>query len=186
MKNISLLVLVISMAHIANGQALITVNGEISPEVVTMNLNEELNIGLWGDGSIKVAAVFLLGLAVGNEATLDISTVNILYPGIFKSVGWEYEEWITDFLNVENPCIAVLLSDPVMPPGIPRPLEGQLVEDIRLSPTNVGEITLILFDGDMSPIDSQSIDVQQTRVLVPEPVTIAMLGLGLMMLRRRR
>jgi hypothetical protein len=186
MRHTLFVVLAIAMAGIANGDYLITVNGELNPDPIIINVNDSLDIGLWGDGSILMG-VFYLGLDVGDDAVMDISSTNILYPGISKWVEWEYDEWTTDFLNVQNPCVLVQLSDPVMPPATPRPLEGQLIENIWLSPTNAGLITLRLFDGDGSPMDSEPIDVQQIYVTsIPEPMTIALFGLGALMLKRRR
>jgi hypothetical protein len=186
MRRVSILILVFSMAGIANAEVFITVDGEVNPDLITITVNDVLDIGLWGDGATEMG-LFYMGIEVGGAATLDISTVTILYPGLSKWVIWEEEQWIADYLGVEYPALNINLTDPVMPPETPAPLEGQLVENIWLSPTNVGVITLGLFDGDGVPMDSQPIDVQQIYVmLVPEPATIALLWLGVLMLRRRR
>jgi hypothetical protein len=181
MRRVLFLVLVSSIVGIANAGVLLTVNGKVDPGPLTGD--DILNIGLWGDGSIAVGSLFFMGLEVGSEATLDISTVNILYPGISKWVVWEDEAWIADYLNVQNPFIGIQLSDPVMPPETSRPLAGQLVDNILLSPQNTGVATLWLFDLDGIPIDSQLIGVQQ---VAPEPASLLIISIGTLFIGLRR
>jgi len=177
------------MAGTANAGALVTVNGEINPESVTISVNDTLNIGLWGDGSVKVGMSYILGLGIGSEAMLDISTVNILYTGMYKGIGWFGEDyiWASDILNIQNPFIVAEFSDPVMPPATPVSMDCQLFEDVWLSPTNSGLITLRLFNGDGEPEDAQLIDVMQIYVTsVPEPATLIIMSIGALFISLRR
>ncbi|MBN2020453.1 MAG: PEP-CTERM sorting domain-containing protein [Sedimentisphaerales bacterium] len=186
MRRISIFALVILMAGTASAGVFITVEGEMNPDPIVITINDVLDIGLWGDGEILVGGLFFMGVETGSPATFDISSVNILYTGWSKWVIYEEEQWIADYLDVEYPALNIQLSDPVMPPETPTPLLGQLVENIWLSPTTVGLITLNLFDGDGEPIDSEPIAVQQIYVLIPEPTTLVLLGLGALILKRRR
>jgi hypothetical protein len=176
MKKLLVLALVLAMAPLANAALLLSVDGVVDPPDTSIVVapSDILNIDIWGDGETAPGA-FYLGIYVDGPGTLDISQAVILYPGSATDI---YFEDLGGMLGTKEPVVHIELND--TPSSGPKaPLTGTLVNNILFHAEFAGDATLALFDGDGILLDTQVIHI-------PEPVTMVLLGLGGLMLRRRK
>lgn len=185
MKKLLVLMMVLGIAGAANAALLLSVDGQVNPPDSTIEIKESdwVTLDIWGDGATP-GGLFLVGLAVDAQgpATIDISSAQILYVGNANTDPYHFDDPETAaYLGLQNPFIALELVDIPAPPTLPNPLEGTLVDGIRLHCDGVGEVTVILMDGEGNILDTQVI-----HQIVPEPMTLGLLGLGGLFLRRRK
>jgi hypothetical protein len=176
MKKLLVLALVLSVASMANAAMLLSVNGVVDPPDTSIVVlpSDFLNIDIWGDGETAPGA-FYLGIYVDGPGTLDISQAVIHYPGSATDIYWED---LGGMLGTNEPLVHIELND--TPASGPKaPLTGTLVDQIMFHAEAMGDATLALFDGDGNLLDTQVIHI-------PEPITMVLLGLGGLMLRRRK
>jgi hypothetical protein len=181
MKKLLVLMMVLGIAGAANAALLISVDGVVDPPESEIELIESdwVTLDIWGDGQTD-PSTFFLGIDVQGPASLDLSQAEMLYTGNDALVDWlDYPE-IADMLGLQNPLVLLSLND-LPPVGTPKePLEGTLVDGIRLHCDGIGEVTVLLYDGDGVLLDTQVIHQ------IPEPMTLGLLGLGGLFLRRRK
>jgi hypothetical protein len=175
MKNILLVVVaVLTTATVANANLI-------------LNVDEATNtIGISGDGATAppIAAYLFV------EGPGSIAGGNMIYPGtlaayddleaIAADLGISLADTLAAFQNFLNkPSLAdlslITLADGAIPPA---PLQGLLVEGIGL--TRAGPVVLTLVSDDFATVYDTKI------ISIPEPLSIALLGLGGLFLRRRR
>jgi hypothetical protein len=94
-----------------------------------------------------------------------------LYPGS-RAIGPLLldDAQIADLLGVDNPFVHMELVDLVAPPQEPAPLDGSLVEGIQLTCMGVGDVTVVLLNGEGVPLDSLVIHQGARAVLQTAPV----------------
>jgi hypothetical protein len=185
MKKLLVLMMVLGIASAANAALLISVDGVVDPPDSSIEIMESdwVTLDIWGDG-VQPGGMFLLGLAVDAQgpASLDISGAQILYVGNANTDPWIFDDPDTAaYLGLQNMFVALELVDIPAPPTLPNPLEGTLVDGIRLHCDGPGEVTILLMDGEGTILDTQVI-----HQIVPEPMTLGLLGLGGLFLRRRK
>jgi hypothetical protein len=181
MKKLLVLMMVLGIAGAANAALLISVDGVVDPPESEIELIESdwVTLDIWGDGQTAPGS-FFMGIDVEGPASLDLSQAEMLYGGSDALVDWLDYPDIAALLGIQNPLVLASLND-VPPPGDPKaPLEGTLVDGIRLHCDGVGEVTVLLYDGDGVLLDKQVIHQ------IPEPMTLGLLGLGGLFLRRRK
>lgn len=183
MKKLLVLMMVLGIASAANAALLLSVDGVVDPPDSEIEIKESdwVTIDIWGDGATP-GGDFFLGIGVEGPASLDVANAQILYTGNQKGIaeGYAaYAPYIGGGVNV--PFYQVTLFDLVPPEQTQVPLEGTLVDGIRLHCDGVGEVTVILTD-----LDGQILDTQVIHQIVPEPMTLGLLGLGGLFLRRRK
>jgi hypothetical protein len=127
------------------------------------------SISITGDGSEPVG-YFFLGVEAGGS--LNIMGATIVYPGSQTAIYEMEEPDLAALMNVNNPFVYIELND-TPPSGPVAPLNGILVTGI------VGSGTIKLFDQSAE-------NMLASIVIVPEPMTMVLLGLGGLMLRRRK
>lgn len=166
MKKLVALVLVLGMASLANAALTIGVN----PAMDTVTIS--------GDGATTNVAAYLLVEGPG-----AIAGGTLVYQGSL-SVYQDVEAHAADlgmtvpevlaFFGVSDLSF-VTIADGAIPPAS---TEGVLVSGIGLTGTAPLVLTLMSDDG--------TITYNSVNVPIPEPITITLLGLGGLLLRRRR
>jgi hypothetical protein len=190
MKKLLVLMLVLATASAASAGIYISVDGVVDPpeSQVTLVISEHAVIDIWGDdvGGVPGAGTYLFGMRAGpGVLDLDDPMAQITYGGNKTSKAVYHDatedDGLAAMLGIVYPWMAVDLTDLVTPPDVPLPLLGKLVDLIDFHCIDEGDVTLVLMDGDGNVLDTQVIHQ------IPEPATIALLGLGgLALLRRRR
>ena len=185
MKNVLIVFTVLAMASVANAGFMISVNGVINPPASQINLkpSETAVIDIHGANNIigDAATLWLSlqgpGLINGNETTnrwanstsanlspADLAAVipilgDMGYPGVRDIVSM-------DILDTAEPFTAP---------------NGLLIDAIKLHCEGFGEVVLTLFNAaDLSQVGQ--VVIHQ----IPEPITLSLLGLGGLFLRRRK
>jgi hypothetical protein len=182
MKKVVITLVVLAVATGVNAALKISVNGVIDPpdSTVITYPSDLMIIDIWGDGQTPLGTFFLgINLAGGEYGSIDISAVTIPYPGNSKSIGWLDDPDVCALLGVKCPVLVIEFVDLVATPDIPKPLLGTLVDNIKFHCDGYNDVTLSLFDMDGILLDAQVIHI-------PDPITIALLGLGGLLVRRRK
>jgi hypothetical protein len=178
-KSLLILMLVLGLASAANANLLISVNGVVDPPEteVTLTPSQTAVIDIMGDGRATGVDFFLIPDATGN-----VSNGVMLYPGNLSSlITYTKGDGICDWLN-ENGYpgakSAVYMGFGNVPD--PMPLDGKLVDEIIFHCVAPGDSVLTLVSADLTTVE----DIQIIHN-IPEPMTIALLGLGGLALRRK-
>ena len=193
MKKLLIFMLVFGMASLANATLLISVDGVTDPvEEIILGPSDEVTIDIMGDGRDQPQDAFLIIQGLG-----AIAGYTMLYPGS-ASLYMELEEFAEGAGMTPEDLLAALgtaygyhgatdlsymnFADTTPMGGPYDPLSGKLVDDIIFHcEGGIGDVTLTLTDGEFAQVFDTQIIHQ-----IPEPATIALLGLGGLFLRRRR
>jgi len=117
---------------------------------------------------------YILGMS--GPGSLNIDNVTSQYPGDID-FSWLNDPEIADLLGIQNPMVGITVGD--LYPDPPLLLNYKLADNIIFTCEGWGNVTLALFDGEGALIDNLIITQ-------PEPATIALLGLGALLLRRKQ
>jgi len=188
MKKLLVVMLVLTMASVANAALWISVDGVVNPPdtSVTLNVSDTAIIDIYGDG-LTPGGVYYLGVhylwpdGPRDNGTLNIDSAVILYTGNQTHMLWNDLPEAAAYYGMENPLIEILLDD-LREPGDTNPLvplSGKLVDNIIFHCDSPHDVLLILGNGVGEQMDVQVIHQ-------PEPMTMALLGLGGLFLRRRK
>jgi hypothetical protein len=180
MKKLMIVTLMIGMASVANADLEISVNGIVYEDNHWLPMYGGRNdvIGIWGDGQTTPGAFFVGIDTWGSQfGSLDISGAEILYEGSEAGIVWVNDPDTASYCGIYNPFVGIWLYDFVPPEDPLGP--GMLVDQIIFHEYDIAIATITLFDESFYPLDSQVF-------FMPEPMTVVLLGLGSLMLRRRR
>lgn len=178
MKKLLVVLTVLAMATIANATIKISVNGVVDVPDTQINLNPSDTV-IIDIHATATAGTYLLIQGPGsiskggNFWAWEQSSVTIPSPDkpdlvpILEEMGFGN---ITELIGIE----IVDMSEPFTIPN------GKVIDGLVFHCTDYGEVTLTLFDADLGVLDAQMIHQ------IPEPVTMVLLGLGGLFLRRRK
>jgi hypothetical protein len=179
MKKSIIITLVMVITSIANAEMLISVNGVIDPPETQFFTGPSgiFTIDIWGDGQSE-QGLYWVGINRGDPASLNFDNATILYPGNSVEIGVIDDDELAQELGFNNIFAYFLLADTHSPPP---PLQGTLVDQILFHCEGFWppDATIMLLSEELSLMDTQVIHV-------PEPMTVVLLGLGGLMMRRRR
>ena len=170
MKNLLVLTLVLAMASVANAGLLISVDGIVDPPDSQVNINPSdvviLDIFATGD---QPGAGVVIGVTSGpGSVSMDQGTVNFVNPGVIMDMGAGFP-----------PFTSALFFDLAKPDPTFR-LEGLVADGVIFHCDGPEDVVLTLIDLDTG-------EIYDTQVIhQPEPMTMALLGLGGLFLRRRK
>jgi hypothetical protein len=168
-------VIVLSPAVVANAGLLISVDGQVDPPnpLIALTSGQTANIGIWSDGGLLADGVGYL--VVSGPAAADIAGAsNYVSESIYVAGSGPFEGAVGFDLKD---------ADPENSPYLPG---GTLVDYITLGSNGAGQIDLELWFDETSA--GGPLQLMDTQVFnrVPEPTTMALLGLGGLFLCRRR
>jgi len=179
MKKLLVVLMVLSMASAANAALMLSVGGDIQVDEITLLPSEIATIDIQGDGT-EPLGIFFMGVSAGGPASLDFSSAAMIYQGNDSMFAEMDDPDLAGAMGITTPFELISLSD-VPPIGTPQlPLTGLLVDLITLHCNGPGDVVVSIFNGNTELLDS--ILIHQ----IPEPITMVLLGLGGLFLRRRK
>jgi hypothetical protein len=165
MKNVLIVFTVLAMASTASAALQLSVDGAIAPDEIEIRPSDIVVIDIHGDGTTTSGQEFYMNIT--GPVAVDLSGV--------------VSDWNPNGLGVldlGDGLYYVDLAKPVVP--IPPLPEGVLIDGIALHCEGLGDVVVTLSDGTFTPHDSLLIKQ------VPEPITLALMGIGGLFLRRRK
>jgi hypothetical protein len=176
MKKLLVVMLVLAMASMASATMQLNLSSS------TVNVGSDVTIVINAPTEMAQTAYFV-GIALDGTTgagSFDLTNAVVNYPGIPSSVDFQDDaDLAANTFFIQNPFIIANLTDTVTPIDA---VLGNLVSGIKLNTSAVGDIVLNLFDGDANLLYTTTVTVNS---IVPEPITIGLLGLGGLFLRRR-
>lgn len=164
----AVMLLFLSMAVVANATLYLTVNGEINPADSTIWITPStwVVIGVWDDNGQTTPGSLALGLTMG-PGSLDAGRITS-QEGV--NAAMVDDASAAKGFGLQNFFVSLDIS---------ATQTGMLVNEIDFHCDGPGDVTIALVNDDGLVVDSQVIHQ------APEPMTIALLGLGGLFLRRR-
>jgi hypothetical protein len=183
MKKLLVVLTVLAIATVANAALVskISVNGDVDMPDTQINLlpSDTAVIDIHMTASDSVTSIVLLmqgpatiakgpGFSAWEQSKVTIpSDFYADYLAAFTEMGY------TDITQIVDVDI-MDITEPFTTPN------GKVVDGLILHCEAIGDVTLTLFNTSLEVLDSQVIHQ------VPEPMTLALLGLGGLLLRRRK
>lgn len=195
MKKLFVLMLVVSLASVASAGLKISVDGVVDPADTEIELIEGSGtavIDIWGDGatpSPHAPWLFVQGPGSINGSDMVYTGSLALYQDAEEAaIDAGMPGDVAGFLELMAGAVGlegvtdlgfITLADGAVPPA---PLDGTLVDGIIFHCEGLGDVTLTLLAEDLMTV----LDTQVIHQVIPEPMTLALLGLGGLFLRRRK
>lgn len=158
----------LSLAATAGAGVILAIDGNPIGET-TIRIDDELTIGVVNDSSAPIDQLFLMipWNDPGEWILPNIQPGGIIPGHLINTWGWEY-------IEVEG------IARGWMWPGAPviEPTD-EIMGEFGFRCTGLGDVSIDLFDMNFEMI--HGVEIHQ----IPEPITLTILGLGAIVLRRR-
>jgi hypothetical protein len=175
MKKLLVVMLVLAMAGMANAAM------ELTLSATTVEIGGTIDVTITAPVQITEGGYYIgiLDSSAG-DATFDLDyPVVIDYLGTPTTINLEEDpDIMTDICEdgIRQWYISMSITDTVAPTD---PVKDTLFSHVRLTGVTAGLVTIALFNQDY--VAGNTYDI-----MVPEPITIGLLGLGGLFLRRRK
>jgi len=177
--------LVLGLTSLANAGLIFTVNGEVQgPEVTIVEVpSGEIELDLELSAGETITA-FKLGYALDN-AQAEFLWDRVVFP----DVGFDFDGKILEDATSPTPQYLAITAAQMFSPAIPGPLV--LMTDLYVHCLEATDVILTISVAGSTIIDGETIPVDtllHTLIIhqIPEPMTDMLLGLGGLLLRRRK
>jgi hypothetical protein len=165
MKNILIVFTVLAMASTASANLQLSVDGALDIEEITIATSDIVIIDIHGDGVTSSSNEFYVN--VSGPVSVDISGATVPWNPD-SPFGW---------LELAPGSYFVDLAKPIVPP--PDLPAEMLADGMALHCEDLGDVTVTLLVGSEL---HDSVTIHQ----IPEPITLALMGVGGLFLRRRK
>jgi len=186
MKNVLIVFTVLAMASVANATLSLSVDGRIDQPESTIELKPS-EYAVIDVHSLNEKAVWTNLVVLQGDGSVDLSGMSIIPdPEIDEllmdvSADPDFRAFVID-AGYLNP-FAIVYSEFVHISGTPKDIpNGAFIDGIKLHCERYpGDVTVSLLDGATADRLDQLVIHQ-----IPEPITLSLLGLGGLFLRRRK
>jgi hypothetical protein len=195
MKKLLVLLMVLGIASQANAMLQISVNGDLDPvdSEYTLNPSEELILDIWTNAAIaNLTGTYFILVADTQLSTIDNLSGVAVYPsqaapdsGLMLMTGMNAVAdllWGVGYVPVGADGLGGAAFD--MDDAAATPAGAILFDLIMFHCQGFGDVTLQIWESPDAAANwtlSDSVRIHQ----IPEPMTMALLGLGGLFLRRR-
>ena len=167
MKKLLVLALVLSIATVANAALTLTLSA------TEVGIGEAIDLGI-NNSVAGTDGLYVAYLALLDDGSIATWTgTHVLGANAIPEISISYWGYDPEY-GEDN--IEVINSNPALYPSLPA---GKTV-DFGLEGVAEGTVTILLYDEGFVEIDSVSVEV------IPEPATMLLLGLGGLLIRRKK
>jgi len=185
MKKLLILMLVLGLASAANATLLLSVDGDVDPEDTSINLRESDTVIIDIHGFDNPAQLGYMGwILIQGPGAIDASAPTYLWEtsNVGNMSEPELSEYIALLPDYGYPGVVDIIEwnvqDTIEPPG--EPANGLLIDGLIFHcEGEPDDVILTMMDLELFVFDTQVIHQ-------PEPMTVMLLGLGGLFLRRRK
>ena len=171
MKKVVTLMLVLSMVSMASAALSLTVDGQDTAAIELLP-SDSIWIGVESDDTLQYQCYIIM--TVTDPALGEWTGGNVVStPPLISPPGWTY------FGTAVDPSMDAWFGDLATVGSEPNPTIG-VGGAVEYHGLGVGDVTVTLYDSFFVPIDTLTV------TQIPEPATMALLGLGGLLLRRKK
>jgi hypothetical protein len=188
MKKLLVVLAVLAIATVANAGLKLSVEGVEAPTgaQIAMGATQVIGVNAAGESATLSGMVIFEGAGAAVDST-GMSIINMGFTGgadsnyiIDVSTDSAYVDWAKGFGFDPFAVMYYEIINVAVPPAVIP--DGMIIDGLKLSSSaDMGTITISLFNA-----AAETTVATQTIEQIPEPITIALLGLGGLFLRRRK
>jgi hypothetical protein len=178
MKKLLIIPLVLSAVSICEASLIFTINGEPQPDEITMGISDKIELGA------RLAAGHTLG-SFGFGYYLSSDQAEFLADNVVFNPAFD----IPGSVLIHDPQRVRVTGSMLFSPDLQGP--AVLFEGLLIHCLGAVDVEMEVWDEGGTRIDGVLLDIwdplaQLTIHQIPEPITVTLLGFGVLLLRRRR